>query len=243
MASPRRSEHSSGNYSFFIEPFTDDTPPALGLRHQHNDTEPHCVEAVKAECRRLEAECRRLEAECRSIEAECQLQDEVQRIRTNGQEVSITPQQNAIATQALKQAVGSSLANTVALIAALRRATMTSPRRQPAAEELPRSQTHSADRAASNRPQIGWNWEHGREFECNDRPQQTDQRDVPESSKPKKRKRKATEGSRIPQSPYPDKVQKGMEALCPFHPKGRHAAKDCLALKKWLKEGRSPGPQ
>ena len=126
---------------------------------------------------------------------------------------------------------------------------MTSPRRQPTAEELPRSQTHSGDRAASNRPQISWNWEHRRKFKYINRPQQTDQRDIPESSKPKKRKRKAgdaitaAEGSRTPQSPYPDKIQKVMEALCPFHPKGKHAAKDCFALKKWLKEGRSPDPQ
>ena len=132
-------ENSSGGYSFFIEPFTNDTPPAPGLMRQHDDEELQCTEVVEAECQRLEAECRGLEAECRSLEAECKCQDEVQHIRTNGQDVSITPQQNAIATQALKQAVGSSLANTVALIAALRRATMTSPRRQPAAEELPRS--------------------------------------------------------------------------------------------------------
>ena len=250
MASPMHTEHSSGSYSFFIEPFTADTPPAPELRRQHNDKELQCAEAVEAECRRLEAECRCLEAECRSLEAECRLQDEVQRIQADGQNVSILSQQNAIFTRALKEAIGSSLANTVALVAILKKATMTNPRRLPAAEELPRPRPRLARCVTSDWPQPGWSQERGRELEYDGQPQQTDQGDSPESSKPKKRKRKAgdaitaTKGSRTPQSPHPNKVQKAMEAPCPFHPKGTHAAKDCFTLKEWFKEGRPPtGPQ
>ena len=31
-----------------------------------------------------------------------------------------------------------------------------------------------------------------------------------------------------------------MEAPCPFHPKGKHAAKDCFSLKKFVEENSRP---
>ena len=87
--------------------------------------------------------------------------------------------------------------------------------------------------------------------EHDDRQQQKnkkDKGDAPESSKPKDRKRKsegmvaATGRDRPARPPRPDDFRKVMEAPCPFHPKGKHAAKDCFSLKKFVEENsRAPG--
>src|SRR6266540_3156707 len=72
--------------------------------------------------------------------------------------------------------------------------------------------------------------------ENDDRPRQNPKKDSAESSKPKDRKRKgddlvaATDHSRPPQAPRSEDFKKVMDGTCPFHPKGKHAAKDCYSL-------------
>src|SRR5438128_5980397 len=44
------------------------------------------------------------------------------------------------------------------------------------------------------------------------------------------------EHSRPPQAPRTEDFRKVMDSLCPFHPKGKHAAKDCFTLKKFAEE-------
>ena len=44
------------------------------------------------------------------------------------------------------------------------------------------------------------------------------------------------ERSRQPRAPHADDFEKVMESPCPFHPKGKHAAKDCFTLKKYMGE-------
>src|SRR6266508_4058046 len=46
----------------------------------------------------------------------------------------------------------------------------------------------------------------------------------------------AAERSRSPWAPCMDDFKKVMESPCPFHPKGKHAAKDCFTLKKYVEE-------
>src|SRR5207244_4180843 len=81
----------------------------------------------------------------------------------------------------------------------------------------------------------------------NDRPRQNQKKDNAESSKPKGQKRKgddlvvATERHRSPRPPRTDDFAKVMESICPFHPKGKHSAKDCYSLKDYV-EKRSKGP-
>src|SRR5438132_14436072 len=78
--------------------------------------------------------------------------------------------------------------------------------------------------------------------ENNDRPHQKDKKDNPESSKPKYRKRKGddmvtvAERSRLPCATRLDDFEKVMESPYPFHPKGKHAVKDCFTLKKYVEE-------
>src|SRR5438105_369728 len=83
--------------------------------------------------------------------------------------------------------------------------------------------------------------------ENNDRPRQNQRKDNAESSKQKGQKRKgddlvaATEHSRPSRSPRTDDFAKVMESTCPFHPKGKHSAKDCYSLKDYV-EKHSKGP-
>src|SRR5438105_2619968 len=78
--------------------------------------------------------------------------------------------------------------------------------------------------------------------ENDDRPHQKATKDAPESSKPKDRNRKGddmvtvAEHSRSPRASHTDDFKKVMESPCPFHPKGKHAAKDCFTLKKYMEE-------
>ena len=44
----------------------------------------------------------------------------------------------------------------------------------------------------------------------------------------------AAERSRLPRAPLTDDFDKVMESSCPFHPKGKHSAKDCFALKAYV---------
>ena len=46
----------------------------------------------------------------------------------------------------------------------------------------------------------------------------------------------AAERTRPPQAPRTDDFEKVMESPYPFHPKGKHAAKDCFTLKKYVEE-------
>src|SRR6266540_429653 len=70
----------------------------------------------------------------------------------------------------------------------------------------------------------------------------TRKKENPKSSKPKDRKRKggdlvaAAKRSRPPRAPRTDDFEKVMESSCPFHPKGKHSAKDCLALKAYVEK-------
>src|SRR5207244_2233812 len=86
------------------------------------------------------------------------------------------------------------------------------------------------------------NQEEAMATENDDQPSQNEKKDIPESSKPKDRKCKGddlvavTERSRPPRAPRTDDFEKVMESLCPFHPKGKHAAKDCFTLKKYVEE-------
>src|SRR5437762_12112360 len=76
--------------------------------------------------------------------------------------------------------------------------------------------------------------------EHDDRPRQNQKKDLAESSKQKDRKRKgddmvvAAERSRPPRAPRTDDFDKVMESSCPFHPKGKHSAQDCFALKAYV---------
>ena len=78
--------------------------------------------------------------------------------------------------------------------------------------------------------------------ENDDRPRQNLKKDSAKSSKPKDRKRKgddlvaAAERGRPPRAPRTEDFKKVMEATCPFHPKGKHAAKDCYSLKDYIRE-------
>ena len=78
--------------------------------------------------------------------------------------------------------------------------------------------------------------------EHDDRPHQNQKKDAAESSKQKDRKRKgddmvaAAERSRPPRAPRTDDFDKVMESSCPFHPKGKHSAKDCFALKAYVEK-------
>src|SRR6266540_3827697 len=75
-----------------------------------------------------------------------------------------------------------------------------------------------------------------------DRPCQNPKKDSAEYSKPKDRKRKgdnlvvATDRSRSPRAPRSEDFKKVMDATCPFHPKGKHAVKDCYSLQDYIKE-------
>src|SRR5438128_2074272 len=83
--------------------------------------------------------------------------------------------------------------------------------------------------------------------ENNDRPCQNQRKDNAESSKPKGQKCKgddlvvAAERSRPSRPPHTDDFAKVMESTCPFHPKGKHSAKDCYSLKDYV-ERHSKGP-
>ena len=72
--------------------------------------------------------------------------------------------------------------------------------------------------------------------EKDDRPRQNPKKDSAESSKPKDRKHKgddlvaAADRSRPPRAPRSEDFKKVMDATCPFHPKGKHVAKDCFSL-------------
>src|SRR5438105_8038596 len=83
----------------------------------------------------------------------------------------------------------------------------------------------AADRYASQEEAVA--------VENNDRPRQNQRKDNAESTKPKGQKRKgddlvaATERIRPSRPPRTDNFAKVMESTCPFHPKGKHSAKDC----------------
>src|SRR6266540_2749528 len=83
--------------------------------------------------------------------------------------------------------------------------------------------------------------------ENNDRPRQNLRKDNKEASKPKRQKRKgddlvvAAERSRPSRPPRTDDFAKVMKSTCPFHPKGKHSAKDCYSLKDYV-ERHSKGP-
>src|SRR5438105_3309014 len=105
------------------------------------------------------------------------------------------------------------------------------------------------------------NQEEAMATEHDDRPRQNQKKDAAESSKQKDRKRKgddmvaAAERSRPPRAPCTNDFDKVMESSCPFHPKGKHSAKDCFALKAYVERnsktptrdqdgpGRNPGQQ
>src|SRR5438105_10029739 len=76
--------------------------------------------------------------------------------------------------------------------------------------------------------------------ENNDRPCQNQRKDNAESSKQKGQKCKgddlvvAAERSRPSRPPRTDDFAKVMESTCPFHPKGKHSAKDCYSLKDYM---------
>src|SRR5438128_10771740 len=80
-----------------------------------------------------------------------------------------------------------------------------------------------------------------------DWPRQSQRKDNTESSKPKGQKRKgddlvaAAERSRPSWPPRTDDFAKVMESTCPFHPQGKHLAKDCYSLKDYV-EKHSKGP-
>src|SRR5205085_2172324 len=84
------------------------------------------------------------------------------------------------------------------------------------------------------------NQEEAMATENDDRPSQNQKKDAAESSKPKDHKHKgddlvaAAEHSRPPRAPRMDDFKKVMEFPCPFHPKGKHAAKDCFTLKNYV---------
>src|SRR5438876_3528501 len=83
--------------------------------------------------------------------------------------------------------------------------------------------------------------------ENNDQPRQNQRKDNAESSKQKGQKRKgddlvaAAKRSRPSRSPCTDDFAKVMESICPFHPKGKHSAKDCYSLRNYV-EKHSKGP-
>src|SRR5436189_6027302 len=78
--------------------------------------------------------------------------------------------------------------------------------------------------------------------ENDDRPRQNQRKDNAESSKQKGQKRKgddlvvATERSRPSRPPRTDDFAKVLESTCPFHPKGKHSAKDCYSLKDYVEK-------
>src|SRR5207244_6442292 len=80
-----------------------------------------------------------------------------------------------------------------------------------------------------------------------DRPCQNQRKNNVESSKPKGQKCKgddlvaAAERTRPSRPPRTDDFAKVMESICPFHPKGKHSAKDCYSLKEYV-EKHSKGP-
>src|SRR6266542_1356546 len=109
-------------------------------------------------------------------------------------------------------------------------------RRQP---EIVKVLFDMADRYASQEEAVA--------AENNDRPRQNQGKDNAESSKQKGQKRKgddlvvAAERSRPSRPPLTDDFAKVMESTCPFHPKGKHSAKDCYSLKDYV-ERHSKGP-
>src|SRR5438105_14772000 len=78
--------------------------------------------------------------------------------------------------------------------------------------------------------------------ENNDRPRQNQRKDNAESSKPKGQKRKgddlvaAAERTRPSRPPRTNDFAKVMESICPFHPKGKHSAKDCYSLRDYVEK-------
>src|SRR6266540_234437 len=78
--------------------------------------------------------------------------------------------------------------------------------------------------------------------EHDDWPRQNQKKDTAESSKQKDRKRKgddmvaAAERSRPPRAPRTDDFDKVIESSCPFHPKGKHLAKDYFTLKAYVEK-------
>src|SRR6266508_1467881 len=75
-----------------------------------------------------------------------------------------------------------------------------------------------------------------------DRPRQNQKKDNAESSKQKGQKRKgddlvaAAERGRPSRPPHTEEFTKVMESACPFHPKGKHSAKDCYSLKDYVEK-------
>src|SRR5438132_4407047 len=75
-----------------------------------------------------------------------------------------------------------------------------------------------------------------------DRPCQNQRKDNAESSKPKGQKRKgddlvvAAERTRPSRPPRTDDFAKVMESICPFHPKGKHSAKDFYSLRDYVEK-------
>src|SRR6266540_2736977 len=78
--------------------------------------------------------------------------------------------------------------------------------------------------------------------ENNDRPRQNQRKVNAESSKSKGQKRKgddlvaAAERTRPPRPPRTDDFAKLIEFGCPFHPKGKHSAKDCYTLRDYVEK-------
>ena len=78
--------------------------------------------------------------------------------------------------------------------------------------------------------------------EKDDRPRQNPKKDSAESSKPKDHKRKGddlvavADRSRPPRAPHSEDFKKVMDTTCPFHPKRKHAVKDCYSLQDYIKE-------
>src|SRR5438132_9517498 len=75
-----------------------------------------------------------------------------------------------------------------------------------------------------------------------DRPRQNQRKDNAEFSKSKGQKRKgddlvaAAERTRPSRPPRTDDFAKVMESICPFHPKGKHSAKDCYSLRDYVEK-------
>src|SRR6266540_1182982 len=93
------------------------------------------------------------------------------------------------------------------------------------------------------------------------RPRQNQKKDHAESSKQKGQKRKGddlmavADRSRPSRLPRTNDFTKVMESTCPFHPKGKHLAKDCYSLRDYVEKhskapardqdgpDKNPGPQ
>src|SRR6266540_2582000 len=107
------------------------------------------------------------------------------------------------------------------------------------APELVKDLFYMVDRYASQEEVVA--------AEYNDRPRQNQRKDNAESPKPKGQKHKgddlvaAAERTRPSRPPRTDDFAKVMESICPFHPKGKHSAKDCYSLRDYV-EKHSKGP-